>query len=116
MLNIITHKQDGITVLHLEGQLISGAETAILRNAVRNALQLGDRRFVFDLSEVTELEPDGFGDLMGLYATVFEKGGDVKLCGNHPVILKPIQLTRLNLKVFSGEPEARRSFAEAAVA
>ena len=81
-MTIETRKHGNLTILELQGPLTIGQGDAQLRDAVRAAIQAGDRLFVFDLRGVRWIDSGGIGELVACHKRAREKGGMIKLVMN----------------------------------
>jgi anti-sigma B factor antagonist len=116
-LNITTSRTDGVIVVSLSGVIYFGKESASLRLLVKD-LSHKSHRIVLDLKEVTHVDSGGLGTLVGLYASVRNVGGDLKLAnlGNHAHELLQITKPVTVFEIFDNVEDAIASFDRTATA
>ena len=88
MLNVVTEKSGETVVLHCQGRIVRGYETAILCHVLRHA----DQRIVLDLSEVEAIDAAGIGALVALQAA----GIYLQLVNPSTTVLEVLQISRLD--------------------
>lgn len=72
-------KSSGVCVVHMQGELRLGDATRTLRSTARSLLEHGERRFVFDLLDVSWLDSSGMGEVFACYKRARAQGAVVKL-------------------------------------
>lgn len=101
-----------MSVLWLDGRIVLGAETEMLRETVKSLLAQGKKKLVLNMNNVTLVDSSGLGTLVAVYSSARSVGATVRLCHLGSKFSELVQLTRL-LTVFeiSGtQAEAIRSF------
>lgn len=102
MLKVHVNKLGDITILRLQGRIVTG-ETTPLRNAV---LSLSDASaLVLDLSRVSRIDAGGLGVILELRELTQSKGIEFKLMNVTKLVQQVLELTRLN-SVFEISSEA----------
>ena len=91
MLKVHARKLDDVTVLCLEGQIISG-DTEILRSSV----QLASDDIILDFSNVSIVDAHGLGVLLQLRAQTLAKGVHFELRNMSKALYRIFEITRLN--------------------
>lgn len=94
----------------------SGSWTgAVLHKLVRALVDLGHRRILLNLREVTSVDSSGIGELFGSYTTVRNQGGVLKLTEPNERVRKVVHLTKLDtlVELIEDEATALRSFSKA---
>ena len=114
----ITHSsKDGVIVINLTGAIYFGGESKSLRILVKDLLDKSCQ-IVLDLGNVTHIDSEGLGTLVGLNASARKLGGDIKLAhiGKHTRDL--LQITKLVtlFEIFGTVEEAIASFEKAVAA
>jgi anti-sigma B factor antagonist len=106
------YELEGVTVLHLTGQLTLGKATSQLRSLMEEMLARGVRHIVLDMSEVYYLDSSGLGELVTAYLTVSKQEGKLKLLKLTQRVQDLVQLTKVYriFEVFDDEHAAVRSF------
>jgi anti-sigma B factor antagonist len=88
-------KQDGVTVVDVEGQLIVGNRQE-LKQRVLEELDKGDRRFVVDFSNTGYIDSSGLGVLVSLSKKIREQGGELRLASLNEDLRTLFELTKLD--------------------
>lgn len=88
-------KQDGVTVVDVEGQLIVGNRQE-LKQKVLDELEGGDRRFVIDFQQTGYIDSSGLGVLVSLSKKIREQGGELRLSGLNEDLRTLFELTKLD--------------------
>lgn len=88
-------KQDGVTVVDVEGQLIVGNRQE-LKQRVLEELDGGERRFVIDFQETGYIDSSGLGVLVSLSKKIREQGGELRLSGLNEDLRTLFELTKLD--------------------
>jgi anti-sigma B factor antagonist len=84
-----------VTVVTVEGQLIV-ANRQELKQVVQDALDQGQRRFVFDFTRTAYIDSSGLGALVSISKRVREAGGDLRLAGLNEDLRSLFELTKLD--------------------
>ena len=107
-------ERNGVTVLHLSGQLTLGDGTSSFRKLIRETLDQGKKNIILKMSEVYYIDSSGLGELVTAYTTVSKQGGKLKLLKLTQRVQDLVQLTKVYrvLEVFTDEDAAINSFAE----
>jgi anti-sigma B factor antagonist len=106
-------ERNGVTVLHLSGQLTLGEGTSSFRKLIRETLDQGKKNIILKMSEVYYVDSSGLGELVTAYTTVSNQGGKLKLLKLTQRVQDLVQLTKVYrvLEVFTDEDAAINSFA-----
>ena len=101
-----------VAIVDLEGRVTMGEGCAVVRNAVRQWVNGGNRNILLNLQAVSYVDSSGLGEMAGSYVTVAKLGGQLKLVHSQPRIDTMLQVTKLYalLVAFNDEAEALRSF------
>ena len=107
-------ERNGVTVIHLSGQLTLGDGTASFRKLIREALEHGKKSLVLDMSDVYYVDSSGLGEMVAAYTSVKNQGGKLKLLKLTQRVQDLVQLTKVYrvFEVFKDEDAALRSFAD----
>lgn len=107
-------ERNGVTVLHLSGQLTLGEGTSNFRKLIRETLEQGKKNIVLKMSDVYYIDSSGLGELVTAYTAVAKQGGKLKLLKLTQRVQDLVQLTKVYriLEVFSDEDAALNSFGE----
>jgi anti-sigma B factor antagonist len=111
-LDIEVRTQSQVKIVKLHGKLGLGAPIDKLNATLRDLLNAGDTRFLFDLEEVPMIDSSGIGVLVRYLATAKQHGGSLKLLNPSKFALQTLKLVRvLNLfEVFQDFKQAVASF------
>jgi anti-sigma B factor antagonist len=88
-------KQDGVTVVDVEGQLIVGNRQE-LKAKVLEELEGGERKFVVDFSRTGYIDSSGLGVLVSLSKKIREQGGELRLSSLNEDLRTLFELTKLD--------------------
>jgi anti-sigma B factor antagonist len=94
---------DRAVVLELSGS-VSAVEQN-LRLLVDEFVQYGDRNFVIDLANVSDMDSSGLGQLCTIHAMLKNCGGDMKLLKPTDSIRKLLQIAKLDTVFELLEPD-----------
>src|ERR1035438_9153849 len=83
------------TILDMSGRLSLGEALAELRDSIREALASDQKNILLNLAEVSHNDCSGLGQLIGSYATVTERGGQLKLLNLQKRVNDLMQVTKL---------------------
>jgi anti-sigma B factor antagonist len=99
---------EGVPIVDINGRLVFGEETKILRNFVKDVLEANGKSVVLNLSQLAYIDSGGIGTLVGLYTSARAAGGDVKLACPNARVQHVLEITRLSpiLGVFATEDQA----------
>lgn len=88
-------KQDDITVVDVEGQLIVGNRQE-LKQKVLDELERGERKFLIDFSGTGYIDSSGLGVLVSLSKKIREQGGELRLANLNEDLKTLFELTKLD--------------------
>ena len=102
------------TILDLSGRIVIGDALVDLRDSIREALAGDTRNIVLNLADVSYIDSSGLGQLIGSYATVTSRGGQLKLLNLQKRVDELMQVTKLLtvFETYSSEAAALKSFAK----
>ncbi len=112
-LRINMRETTDVVILDLSGRITLGEPLAELRDSIRESLA-GDRKNVLlNLADVSYIDSSGLGQLIGSYATVTTRGGQMKLLNLQKKVDDLMQVTKLVtvFETYTNEQAALRSFA-----
>jgi anti-sigma B factor antagonist len=117
-LKINVRETGKVVVLDLNGRITLGETAASLRDTIRELLDNQQRNILLNLADVSYIDSSGLGQLVGSYATVTSRGGQLKLLNLQKKLHELMQVTKLItvFDVYNSEPAALRSFETAASA
>ena len=111
-MEITTRTNRGCAVLDLDGKLVLGPATMLLRHAVREAARDNPDRIVLNLNKVTYTDSCGIGELVSSYSHVKKQGGHLVLLDPPRRIMSLLLLTKLEtvFEIFEDEEKAVAGF------
>jgi anti-anti-sigma factor len=101
----------GVTIFTLSGDLVYDDGTRVLRDVVKNAVNVGARACLLDLEGITYLDSGGVGTLVELFRHVTRRGGQLKILRPSACARRVLGITRLTavFDIFDDEPDALRN-------
>jgi anti-sigma B factor antagonist len=114
-LKINIRETTNVVILDLSGRLSLGEPLTELREFIRESLA-GDRKnILLNLADVSYIDSSGLGQLIGSYASITNKGGQMKLLNLQKRVNDLLQVTKLLtvFETYTNEQAALRSFAAA---
>ncbi len=110
---VALRQSDDVTIVDLAGRLTLGDASCTLRDTVRDLIQRGERKILLTLQAVAYIDSAGLGELVGSYATMTNRGGQIKLLHADTKVRDVLRATRLEMvfENYADEGEALRSFA-----
>ncbi|HEX6134584.1 MAG TPA: STAS domain-containing protein [Longimicrobiales bacterium] len=104
-------KQDDITIIDVEGQLIVGNRQE-LKQKVLEELEGGARKFLIDFSNTGYIDSSGLGVLVSLSKKIREQGGELRLANLNEDLRTLFELTKLDtlFHIASDRREALATF------
>jgi anti-sigma B factor antagonist len=112
-LKINIREAAGATILDMSGRVSIGDALVELRDSIREALAGDQKNILLNLAEVNYIDSSGLGQLIGSYATVASRGGQMKLLNLQKRVNDLMQVTKLLtvFETYTNEEAALRSFA-----
>ena len=104
---------DGVTILDLNGRIVLGEDTLLLRNTIRDLIANRQRMILLNMGKVPYIDSSGIGELVAAFTTVRKQGGALKLLNLSEKVYDALQITKLYtvFDVKEDEDAAIRSFA-----
>ena len=90
-----TRQVDGVTILDLSGRITLGEGSVTLRDAVKEALNKGDKHVLLNLANVDYIDSSGIGELVSAYTSMKNAGGELKLLHLTKKVHDLLQITKL---------------------
>jgi len=99
-------------VLDLNGRIALGEALGVFRDSIKEALAGGQKNILLNLADVNSIDSSGLGQLIGSYATVTNRGGQMKLVNLQSRVNDLMQITKLLtvFETFDSEGTALASF------
>jgi anti-sigma B factor antagonist len=100
-------------ILDMSGHISLGDALAELRDSIREALAGDQKNILLNLAEVNYIDSSGLGQLIGSYASVTDRGGQMKLLNLQKRVHDLMQITKLVtvFETYTNEEAALKSFA-----
>jgi anti-sigma B factor antagonist len=101
-----------VQILDWSGKITLGEGTMAIRNRVRDIVERGGKKIVFNLADVNYIDSSGVGELVNAYVNVTNSGGRLKLLNLTKRVRELLAITKLLtvFDVFDNEKAARDSF------
>lgn len=111
-MDINVRRRSEVQVIHLRGALRLGDGVDAFRQAVDEALNTGDVRFVVNLADVPMVDSSGIGVLVKSMASAKQRGGAIKLVNPSKFALQTLRLVGVLglFEIFETEDKAVESF------
>lgn len=111
-MEIRTRKQQGVTIISVEGAMVLTNESFPVMKQVMQHLKAGERQFVIDLGKVDKMDSAGVGELVAANVSVKEKGGKLHLANFHENVGKILQMALIHklMPTFDTQKEAIAAF------
>jgi anti-sigma B factor antagonist len=93
-----------VAIVDFSGRITLGEGSAMLRKTVRDLIEAGRRKILLNLADVDYIDSSGIGELVGLYTSVRNASGELKLVYLTKRVHDLIQITRL-FTVFDVQPD-----------
>lgn len=110
-----SRKAGDVVVFDLKGNLEGGPDTYKLKEAVKEKLDAGDRKFLLNMNGVDYVNSTGVGIAVSVYSSIVNASGVMKICNTQERVSRIMMVTKL-LEVFESyysEDEALKSFQSA---
>jgi anti-sigma B factor antagonist len=109
-MNIHTRTVGDTHILDIDGKIILGQGTMVVRRTIKDLLHNGAKKIVLNLAEVNYIDSSGVGELVSSFTTVEKEGGQLKLLNLTSKVHELLAITRLLtvFQVFDNEQEAVR--------
>ncbi len=111
-MKIETRTVGEVKILDCSGQITLGEGTKAVRDSVHAILEQGCKKLILNLADVNYIDSAGVGELVSTYASVTNRGGQLKLLHLTRKIRELLTITKL-LTVFQthdDESQAITSF------
>lgn len=108
-MNVRTRNITGVTILHLEGRLVTQSKPVpSLRAIVGDLVRQGRLVVLLDMTAVTDIDAHGLGALVSSLTTLERHDGQMALIAPSDRIRRLLAITRLDtvFDIYDSEPEA----------
>jgi anti-sigma B factor antagonist len=109
---VLVRQEGDVTIVNLSGRITLGDGWGTLRDTVKRLIAQGRRQVVLNMRAITYIDSAGLGELVGSYATMTNRGGQMKLVCAENKVRDVLLVTRLDtvFESFADEASALRSF------
>lgn len=113
-LRLTSGEVGGVAVVWLDGRVVLGEETGLLRDKVKSLIAEGNKKVVLNMNNVTLIDSAGLGALVAAYTSTKSGGASLRLCHLGTKFNELLQITRLItiFEVYKTQEEAINSFAK----
>lgn len=107
-----TRLVEGVVIVDISGQLRLGEGTGKLRDVVQQVVAEGYRKILLNMNEVIHIDSSGIGELMTIFTSLRNMGGNLKLMNLNKNVRNLLQVTRLFtvFEVYDDQASALKSF------
>jgi anti-sigma B factor antagonist len=111
-LKISIRETEHAAILDLSGRVTLGEGLGDLRDSIREALSGDHKNILLNLANVSYIDSSGLGQLIGSYATITDRGGQMKLLNLQKKVVDLLQITKLLtvFETYTDETAALASF------
>ncbi len=111
----INHREmdGGVVLIAIAGRVMLGPESQRIESLTAELLQQGQRKLVFDMSGVTQIDSTGIGRFISALNKVMQAGGRMHMAGATGAVREGFRVTRLDrvFKFYNSVEEATQSLA-----
>jgi anti-sigma B factor antagonist len=102
-------------ILDISGRVTLGDGLGELRDSIKEALAGDQKNILLNLAEVGYIDSSGLGQLIGSYASITSRGGQMKLLNLQKKVTDLLQITKLLtvFETYTSEDAALKSFTKA---
>jgi anti-sigma B factor antagonist len=115
----MSNRQVGpVTVVDISGRIELGAESAALRDSIRDLLTAGHKQILLNLADVHYMDSTGLGTLVSAFTSVRKQAGELKLVNLTDKVTDLMQITKLYtvFDIANDEAAAVKSFGSSTAA
>jgi anti-sigma B factor antagonist len=111
-MKIDSREIDGAVILDLNGRLVLGEDTILMREQIRALISKGQKKILLNLQAVPYIDSSGLGELVSAFTAARKEGGDLKLLNLTRKVHGLLQITKLYtvFEVYDNEEAALCSF------
>jgi anti-sigma B factor antagonist len=92
----VTRQIGSVAVVDICGKITHGEGNVMLRKVVYDLLDKDNKRILLNLGEVHYIDSSGMGELVRVYTSIRNQGGEMKLVNLSGRVRDLLQMTRLN--------------------
>jgi anti-anti-sigma factor len=111
-LKVTARQVDGVTILDLNGRIVLGEPTVLMRDTFQDLISRGQKKVLVNLGEVNYIDSAGLGSLVSGFTTMTNQQGQLKLLNLTKKVQDLLQITKLLtvFDVYDSEAAALKSF------
>jgi anti-sigma B factor antagonist len=94
-MKITNREEAGVTIIEPKGKITIGEGDLILRDEITKNLSEEKKKLVLDLGGVSYMDSAGVGELVSVYTSVKNRGGELKLANLTKKIKDLLTITQL---------------------
>jgi anti-sigma B factor antagonist len=94
-MKITNREENGVTIIEPKGKITIGEGDLILRDEITKNLSEEKKKLVLDLGGVSYMDSAGVGELVSVYTSVKNRGGELKLANLTKKIKDLLTITQL---------------------
>jgi len=98
-LKITDREVDGVTVVTIDGRIVLGEESNMMREKVKGLLADNKKKMILNMANVTYIDSAGLGTLVATFHSARQQGAVMKLAHLGAKFKEVLQVTKL-LTVF----------------
>jgi anti-sigma B factor antagonist len=112
LLNITERQVQGVAILDLEGNLIMGGGSTLLRDAIRRLIAEGKKNILLNFGGIKYVDSSGIGELVSGLVAISREEGHLKLSNLTERIEEVMTLSSLRslFEIYSDESQALDTF------
>ena len=103
-LQIASRRVGEVTIVDAKGRITLGEENVMLRESIRELVENGNNKILLNLHDIEYVDSSGLGELVKIYTTVRNQGGQLALLNPSKRVSDLLQITKL-VKVFDIEAD-----------
>ena len=96
--------KDGVLIIALEGNLLGEQANAPVMEMIKNSIEAGNKKVLFNLGEMKFINSTGLGMLLTAVSKTRNAGGELALCNVPEQMRKLLLITKLD-GVFKSQPD-----------
>ncbi len=111
-INTRRDREEGVTIVELEGKLTIGEGDVQLREEIKDLLDDGVKKILINLQGVKMMDSSGLGELVRTRASAMNTGSTIKLLHVEDKVQEVLEMTRLIgvFETYDDEIDAIASF------
>jgi anti-sigma B factor antagonist len=112
MIAINERQTQDVTILKLEGNLIMGGPSNIVRDKLRDLTETGGKKVLIDFGGVRYVDSSGVGELVAGAVSMSRAGVQLKICSLPEKVTQVMSLSSVLsiFEVYDNEADALREF------